>query len=486
MTWMTRVLLLLFLSIPLFGQPSQCPTTIVGEPVDCSPPTPTAAPVAFNGDTGPMRVRKSAFELSATEVAELKLAFKKLRDIAANDPTDPRGWLLQANVHCWYCGGGQDFLSGPEIHGGYLFFPWHRTYLYTVEKILGELVGNPSFALPYWDWDTPGRDQLPPPYITPNDSTNSLYDARRGATPGLTMPDWTSVNGSAFQKVMDAPTWELFMGTPNSPDSSMGSLEGGPHGNVHIWTGDPSGDCALSDMGVLATAAQDPIFFAHHANIDRLWSVWLSTAATPAHTNPTATVNGNTVTDPNWLQQPWFYYNEDKVWYAITVADTIHPAGRLHYTYKPPTLPAAHAVMAMALPGAARVRNEPHTVSISSQPVAPPAPAPIRVLHIDGVLLPPGLTASIRVFINSPNATHATSNDDPNYVGQFTIVPHRGGTSGHAKKYNVAFHLTPEQAAQLGRSATLQVTLVPMSSSGRARNVNLTYDRIYITELPAR
>ncbi len=334
--------------------------------------------------------------------------------------------------------------------------------------------------------DTTGRDQLPPPYITPNDPSNPLYDARRGATPGLFMADWTAVNGTAFQQVMAAPTWQLFMGTPNSPESNMGTLEGGPHGNVHIWTGDPSDECALSDMGVLATAAQDPIFFAHHANIDRLWSVWLNTQASPAHTNPTVqTQSGKTVPDPDWLQQEWYYYNEDKVWYAIGVSDTIDPAGRLHYTYQQPALPstapASHAMMAMASPGAARVRNDPHTVSVSSQPLPPPAPAPIHVLHIEGVILPPGQTASVRVFINVPNATHTTSNDDPGYVGQFTIVPHRSAARGHAKKYNLAFHLRPRQVAWLGQSATVPVTLVPMGSNGRPRNVNLTYERIYIT-----
>ena len=37
-------------------------------------------------------------------------------------------------------------------------------------------------------------------------------------------------------------------------------------------------------MGAFYTAGLDPIFWCHHANIDRLWQVWLD--ADPAHKNP--------------------------------------------------------------------------------------------------------------------------------------------------------------------------------------------------------
>lgn len=38
-------------------------------------------------------------------------------------------------------------------------------------------------------------------------------------------------------------------------------------------------------MGDPVTAALDPIFWLHHANIDRLWEVWLGDNA--EHVNPT-------------------------------------------------------------------------------------------------------------------------------------------------------------------------------------------------------
>ena len=92
----------------------------------------------------------------------------------------------------------------------------------------------------------------------------------------------------------------------------MGNLESGPHGAVHVWTTDPTIDFnnPKSDMGVLASAAFDPVFFAHHANIDRIWDKW--NKANPAqHTNPTSS---------GWLQQAFFFYDQAPNWTYISKA----------------------------------------------------------------------------------------------------------------------------------------------------------------------
>eukprot|EP00755_Sulcionema_specki_P003907 Sspe_Gene.28783::Locus_13226_Transcript_1_2_Confidence_0.800_Length_1535::g.28783::m.28783 len=42
-------------------------------------------------------------------------------------------------------------------------------------------------------------------------------------------------------------------------------LEGGPHGSPHVFVG-----------GIMSTflSPEDPVFFLHHANVDRLWAIW--------------------------------------------------------------------------------------------------------------------------------------------------------------------------------------------------------------------
>jgi polyphenol oxidase len=51
-----------------------------------------------------------------------------------------------------------------------------RFYLYFHERILGKLVGDDKFALPFWNWDAPGGMSLPAIYA---DKSSPLYDERR-------------------------------------------------------------------------------------------------------------------------------------------------------------------------------------------------------------------------------------------------------------------------------------------------------------------
>src|SRR5690349_9828809 len=103
----------------------------------CAPP-PGGTPVNFTPIAGLTKVtRKAASTLTAAEVTRLRLAYKKLRDLTVSDPSDPRGWMQQANVHCWMCGGGP-----VEVHQTWRFLPWHRMYLYFHERILCKLLAD--------------------------------------------------------------------------------------------------------------------------------------------------------------------------------------------------------------------------------------------------------------------------------------------------------------------------------------------------------
>jgi len=83
--------------------------------------------------------------------------------------------------------------------------------------------------------------------------------------------------------------------TPSFSGDESGLLEDAPHGAVHVLVGndyDQSGNLVRGGwMGSFYTAGLDPVFWLHHANIDRLWQVWLD--QDPDHLNPTG--------DPAWL-----------------------------------------------------------------------------------------------------------------------------------------------------------------------------------------
>ncbi|KAH1055296.1 hypothetical protein J1N35_033361 [Gossypium stocksii] len=78
---------------------------------------------------------------------------------------DPRNFMQQANIHCAYCNGAYGQVGFPdqklEVHYWWLFFPFHRMYLYFFERILGKLIGDPDFTMPFWNWDSPCRMTMP-------------------------------------------------------------------------------------------------------------------------------------------------------------------------------------------------------------------------------------------------------------------------------------------------------------------------------------
>jgi Common central domain of tyrosinase len=51
------------------------------------------------------------------------------------------GGVAQANIHRDRC-----------AHRNWWLHPWHRAYLYYLERLLQNAVGNTTLFLPSWDW----------------------------------------------------------------------------------------------------------------------------------------------------------------------------------------------------------------------------------------------------------------------------------------------------------------------------------------------
>ena len=493
--------------LSLAGLPSlaQGPTPDPNE--NCNFPFPggnTPTPVPFQPTpASPARQRKSVWNLSTTEKNNLVAAYAALR---ALPDSDPRSWLSQAHVHCWYCSGSGGNPSSIEIHGSWSFFPWHRSYLYYHERILGSLINDPTFALPYWDWDTAGHAVVPPLYAqaTFNGQPNPLFDTVRGATTGSTptldefFAHYEKPPIDVMARMAQDVDPEDFFGTPsNNPDSTGGNIEFGPHGLVHIWCGEPlfQNPNGTPDMGVLQTAARDPLFFLHHCNIDRLWDVYLNMPATPPHTNPTECA---------WGEMPWQFYDEQQQWRNITASDVVDTQNSLGYVYQSPQggsqltknlrTFAQTGALTTAAQGRTKQTPEPTTKEIvvpsdvhrDIRLSAPQTKAKRRyILHVNGIDVPANESAIVKVFVNLPTATAATPTSSKNYVGYFTVVPKTLQPGAHNHKLlNVTFDVTQELRDTLKPGAKLTVTLVPvrgLRSKPAPGAINLTYEKVYIT-----
>lgn len=132
--------------------------------------------------------------------------------------------------------------------------------------------------------------------------------------------------------VSGAKKRELFFGLPyrqgDGPDPGPGAIEGVPHNPVHNWTGDPSQPNG-EDMGNFYSAGHDPIFFAHHGNIDRMWYIWRTRLRDGSNAD---------ITEPDWLDAAFLFYDEDARPVRCRVRDAIDAAA-LRYTYQDVALP---------------------------------------------------------------------------------------------------------------------------------------------------
>ena len=81
----------------------------------------------------------------------------------------------------------------------------------------------------------------------------------------LRLPNGRSVALSIRRTVFDKPEWDR-----NSTQSFRNDLESrhdGMHNRVHGWVGGHMGR---------GHSSNDPIFFLHHCNVDRIWAFWQS------------------------------------------------------------------------------------------------------------------------------------------------------------------------------------------------------------------
>jgi tyrosinase len=293
----------------------------------CSSSNAPFAPGANGLDSLVRRAAKSKPTFTRLEIAEfsaqpkLVAAFRKGVETmrAVKDPRDVRSWAYWHYSH-WMPDSNPPFdmiaVWDQCKHAQSYFQPWHRGFLYYFENILREASGNPKFALPYWDYyKNPKLPAIFTAETLEDGSPNPLY--------------WKGRKGSAMTGLSYAPFADSVTQFPFGPGETFEDLvERNPHNRVHDQIG--------GAMGRVPTAVEDPIFWAHHANIDRLWSAWL--AAGGKRSMPASGALW-------WYTN--FFYNLDRSWGASV--RELNDTSNFGYTYNDLSLPVAPANAALPL-----------------------------------------------------------------------------------------------------------------------------------------
>ena len=214
--------------------------------------------------------------------------------------------------------------SDPEQFQQWFFLPWHRLMLHQFEGVIREVLHDEEFTLPYWNPVTGNPDDFIVPAMF-RDPGTTLYNGTRwfwvngGERIDNLYRDWISLDALNEKFYIDAPQGSLGFNP---------RMDQNPHFFTHFALG--------GDMAEFSTVGADPMFYIHHANVDRIWESWNRLG----NTNPT---------DPKYLNRKFSYGDRSGKRADLPVSSSDRTA-QLGYEYdsyekapKPRTLTAEEA-----------------------------------------------------------------------------------------------------------------------------------------------
>nr|CAB3480248.1 unnamed protein product [Digitaria exilis] len=308
------------------------------DPTIPCPPKLNVPIVDFTPELTVKRIRRPVHLLDREYQEKYKEAMAKMKALPASNPLS---FVRQAAIHEAHCDKRSHYdpdhrkdVVKFNVHSSGLFAPWHHMYIYFYEKALGQLIGDDTFVLPFWNWDAP--EGMVVPALFKDSFANSLYVSNRNPDNLENIVDLNylsnlrngkyspvSLNGphgdKAYQDAINnnlctvyqqqiriAGCARSFLGeklcADNISPKGQDSLEAMAHTTMHVWVGRPhtknctggvvnykgETNCA-NDMGFLGSAGRDPLFYSHHSNVDRMWHIW------------TTKLGGEGFKDPEWL-----------------------------------------------------------------------------------------------------------------------------------------------------------------------------------------
>jgi tyrosinase len=445
----------------------------------------------------PVRVRRDVMDLASTDpfFKKYAAAVAAMHKLPA---TDRRNWIRQAKTHADFC------KHGPNLS----FLHWHRHYINFFESICSEMIGDPDFALPYWNWSK-RSGVIPAPFYDikelnvehwkdPGVYTGKTWGpvnsvARRGLAKGKGLLNDPQRGGSFTLAKIDS-----IRKLPNA-NAFRAGLEGSPHNDGHVV----SGALANGQTGHIGDGLSplDPIFWLHHCMVDRVWAEWQRTHTTP---DPGETYAADfvdrkgkavSVTSGGALKIADLGYTYDVLQPPAGGFVALNQSGNLLKGIAPDLQKALEAppvlsTLGSASPGERSVPLVATAIKVSTASLAETLAGDraFRTFTLgqevvgvesrrtfaqlsDVQLMSGRADIVVNVFVNCPYLSPSTGYTDPHYAGTFSFFGHSGhGGTGRDFVIDITAPVQALASAGAIKSEELTIQLMPLPAYMEAKS----------------
>ncbi|WP_459556761.1 tyrosinase family protein [Lacunimicrobium album] len=361
-----------------------------------------------------VRVRRDITKLSDAELTAYRDAWRSLQ--ASGEYSSIAG----------YHGCPDYFCHDPREHN--IFLPWHREYLLRLEAALGE-------PLHYWDWTSEQSQTsgIPHAFL---DRTYIAGDGTTQANPLLAFrfrcpssgPSQTTTRSTDPPSQLGQRAREVNTAYRSRSYSSVNAaIESPPHNSLHGWVG--------GQMAATTYAAYDPVFWAHHSNVDRQWASWqIAGGADPTPTElrlPLRGFAGKTVNDVKTISSLGYAYDR--------------------YDRMPTREPDQEFQLALGdgeLEGMTNGVGKTFQISKENfEAAADGSGSGPLSLYVTGLPAHPADSFYVYVFVNQPDATPADATpENASFAGTFAVF---GGLHGGGQPAAVHEPAGPQRVMEL-------------------------------------
>jgi tyrosinase len=371
--------------------------------------------------------------------------------------------------------------SDPNFFQEMYFCNWHRHYVYYFEEIVRGVLNDATFTLPYWNYLSGDVADLsiPAPF---RDSSSPLFRPNRNP--------WVN-GGERIDKQnpgslnLDALVEPQYVNSPDGSEGFCPIVDGNPHGLVHVLVGNQT------NMGNVPTAANDPLFWVHHCNLDRLWESWNRVAGrlNPAWPNrifPFANGKGQAINVAAGQANRTSLLNYQYDTYAAVPGSA--PPLSLAPASSAPKVTRAFATSPVTLAGdRGRVNLTPIGVATAAAPTADrifalSSPTKRFYLVLGDIAAPTDAASTYNVFLDLPATVTTPSPADPHYMGTL----HFFGAAGHEQhgpsSHRIVMNITLKVRRLLASKSLTATPTVTLIRHGSAESQSPTVGQVLLVE----